>query len=204
MESSVWDERYGSDEYIYGTKPNDFLRDSIAVIPAGCSVLCIADGEGRNGVFLAESGFRVVSVDQSHVALEKAKQLAKIRGVSIETVCADLSDFPIAGEAFGAIVSIFAHLPRSLRSDLYPRLVAGLYPGGCLVFECFSPHQLEMPGRGGPTGAAAEGLMSADDVRTEFCGIQFQILREVERAVEEGAYHTGLCGVTQAIGSKPA
>ncbi|NDD31544.1 MAG: class I SAM-dependent methyltransferase, partial [Proteobacteria bacterium] len=85
-----WNSRYGGEGWFYGTQPNDFLKQNVDRLPSGGVVLCLAEGEGRNAVFLAERGFRVTGVDQSAVGLEKARRLAANRGVTIETVCATL------------------------------------------------------------------------------------------------------------------
>ena len=132
MNIEDWNQRYGSDGYFYGTAPNDFLSASAALIPPG-PVLCLADGEGRNGVFLAEHGHAVTAVDQSAVGLAKAAQLAAARGVPLTTVVADLTDFAIAPGAWSGIVSMFVHLPQPLRRDVHARVVAGLRPGGVLI-----------------------------------------------------------------------
>ena len=104
----MWDERYSADEYAYGKLPNDFLVESIKKIPLG-KVLCLADGEGRNSVYLAEQGFEVTSVDSSAPGMKKADRLASERGVKINTVVSDLADFEIKAESWDAVISIFCH-----------------------------------------------------------------------------------------------
>ena len=95
----MWDQRYADPDYVYGTEPNDFLKETAeAHLPEGGSVLCLAEGEGRNGVFLAGLGFKVTGVDGSSVGLEKAQRLAKQRGVEIETIVSDLADFDLGEE----------------------------------------------------------------------------------------------------------
>ena len=110
-----WDKRYGDAEYAFGTEPNDFLRDEMGRIPSGGNVLCLADGEGRNGVYLAEQGYTVCSVDLSKVGLEKANRLAVQRGVSIETVVADLAEYAVGEARWDGIVSIFCRPPFAHR-----------------------------------------------------------------------------------------
>ncbi len=114
-----WDEKYGAPGHYYGTEPNGFLREHHAAIPAGGRVLCLAEGEGRNAVFLAQQGYRVVAVDQSPVGLRKAQALAAERGVQIETVVADLADYRIAPGHWDGIVSGTGG-PKSV--DLLPTL----------------------------------------------------------------------------------
>lgn len=106
----MWDERYSTDEYVFGTAPNEFLASVATQIPVG-KVLCLGEGEGRNAVYLAELGFEVLAVDSSAVGLGKAQKLAKSRGVAIETLVADLADYDIQPDSWDAIISFF--LPRS-------------------------------------------------------------------------------------------
>lgn len=200
MEPEFWNQRYSGSDYVYGTIPNDFLSDSAALIPPG-PVLCLADGEGRNGVFLAERGHAVTSVDQSHVGLAKAAQLAATRHVPLQTVVADLADFAIEPDAWSGIVSMFAHLPQPLRRDVHARVVAGLRPGGVLILEAYNPRQANFR-TGGPV-QQPELLMRIDDLRREFAGLDFVVAHEIERDVLEGTGHRGRSAVVQIIGRKP-
>lgn len=109
-----WNERYDTEEFVYGLAPNDFLRDSVHCLPAG-KILCLAEGEGRNSVFLAGLGYQVTAVDSSEVGLAKALKLATSRRVSIDTEVADLADYRFASEAWEGVVSIFCHLPGRIR-----------------------------------------------------------------------------------------
>ena len=191
----MWDERYNTSEYVYGVEPNDFLASVIAEIPRG-RTLCLAEGEGRNAVFLAEHGHDVVAVDASAVGLEKARKLAKARGVVIETQVADLADFAIEPDSWDAVVSIFAHVPPAVRKPLHRKIVQALRPGGMLVLEAYTPEQIKL-GTGGPP--VAEMTMSLDDLRAEFEGLDFTHAKELQRDVIEGKYHTGRGAVVQLI-----
>jgi SAM-dependent methyltransferase len=195
----MWDERYDTGEYVYGIEPNDFLAGVVADIPRG-RALCVAEGEGRNAVFLAEHGHDVVAVDASTVGLEKARKLAKARGVVIETRVADLADFRIEPDSWDAIVSIFAHVPPAVRKPLHRQVVQGLRPGGMLVLEAYTPEQIRL-GTGGPP--VAEMTMSLDDLRVELEGLVFSHAAELRREVVEGKYHTGTGAVVQVIARKP-
>ncbi|MDZ7267258.1 MAG: class I SAM-dependent methyltransferase [candidate division KSB1 bacterium] len=195
----MWDERYSVAEYVYGTQANDFLVSVWPRLPAG-KVLCLAEGEGRNAVFLAEKGFEVVAVDSSAVGLAKLARLAQTRGVKVETVCADLADFEMAREAWSAVVSIFAHLPRAVRAPLHRRVVAGLQPGGVFVLEAYTPAQLQFK-TGGPS--SLELLMDLPTLLEELRGLDFLIAREVEREVQEGLLHRGRSAVVQILAGKP-
>lgn len=193
MGSPIWDERYSKDEYVYGTSPNDFLRSQIAHLPGG-RILCLAEGEGRNAVYLAEQGYDVTAVDQSPVGLTKARQLAEQRGVSIETVVADLAAFDVAPDAWDGIVSIFAHLPPPARRHIHRQVVTGLRPGGVLLLEAYRPEQLEYRTGGPPV---AELMMTLDGLREELSGLDFEYSAETVRDIQEGLLHHGAGAVVQ-------
>lgn len=196
----MWDERYASPEYVYGTEPNNFLAAVAARIPAG-RVLSLADGEGRNGVYLASLGYSVTSVDASPVGLAKARRLAAERGVQLATVVADLADYAIAPGAWEGIISIFCHLPPPLRRRVHQQVVGGLLPGGLFVLEAYSVRQLGF-GTGGP--ANVELLLTLDTLREELRGLELLNAREIEREVHEGLLHEGTSAVVQVVGRKPA
>ena len=103
-----WDERFGVDEYVYGKEPNLFLKENFQKIPKG-DVLCVADGEGRNGVWLAKNGYNITSIDFSPKAIEKINRLAKENSVSVNTICADLLYHDFGDNKYDGIVSIFTH-----------------------------------------------------------------------------------------------
>jgi SAM-dependent methyltransferase len=194
----MWDERYRGENYFYGTGPNDFLARHYGEIPAG-EVLCLAEGEGRNAVFLAEQGYQVTAVDASAVGLQKATRLAAQRGVSITTVHADLADFDPGTARWSGIVSIFCHLPAPLRQEVHGRLADALGAGGVLLLEAYTPAQLQF-GTGGPP--VADMMMDREILRSEIPGLSFRHLQELEREVIEGEGHTGHAAVVQAIAVK--
>ncbi len=194
-----WDERYSIEDYAYGTEPNGFLRRMADRIPAG-RTLCLAEGEGRNAVFLAGRGHRVLGVDSSRVGLEKARRLAAERGVEIDTRVADLAGFDIEPESWDNVISIFCHVPPPVREALHRKVVAGLKPGGWLVLEAYTPRQIEL-GTGGPP--VAELTMTLDALRRELEGLEFHHAEELEREVVEGLFHTGHAAVVQLLARKP-
>lgn len=195
----MWDQRYSADEYVYGKDPNDFLANAASNLPKG-KILCVAEGEGRNAVFLATLGYDVVAVDASAVGLEKAKKLAEERGVSIETIVTDLAGFSIEPESWDGVVSIFAHLPPQVRKELHRKVVAGLRPGGVLVLEAYRPDQLKYKTGGPPM---ADFMMTLQNLEDELTGLEFEYAVELDRDVVEGQFHTGKGAVVQLIGKKP-
>ncbi len=199
MTNSFWDERYAEPELAYGDAPNDFLREVASRIPAGGTVLCLAEGQGRNAVYLAEQGFEVTAVDASKVGMERAQKLAQERGVKITTIAADLAEYPIDAGMWDGIVSIFGHLPPPLRARVHRDAVAGLRPGGVLILEAYTPRQLEFKTGGPPV---TDLLMTLDVLRGELEGMQLEIARELDRDVHEGKYHAGRAAVVQILGVK--
>lgn len=199
MGQPTWDERYERDEYVYGTSPNDFLRSQVSYLPRG-PILCLAEGEGRNAVFLAEQGYKVTAVDQSPVGLAKARRLAEQRGVTIETVVADLGAFDVEPEAWDGIVSIFAHMPPPARHHIHRQIVTGLRPGGVFLLEAYRPEQLQY-GTGGPP--VAELMMTLDGLRTELSGLNVDFAAETVREIHEGPLHHGAGAVVQLRAQKP-
>ncbi|MFN8589128.1 MAG: class I SAM-dependent methyltransferase [Candidatus Eisenbacteria bacterium] len=195
-----WDERYAVDSWAFGDQPNDFLREHAHRLPARGRVLCLAEGEGRNAVHLAELGHDVTGVDLSGVGLAKAQALATARGVRISTEIGDLASWPIGEACWDGIVSVFAHVPLAVRRALHPRVVAGLRPGGVLLLEAYRPEQL---GRGGGGPNDDSKLMTLAQLRDELAGLEFELARELEREVVEGRYHSGMAAVVQVAARKP-
>lgn len=194
----MWDERYSVDEYVYGTEPNDFLASNFGAIPKG-KVLSLAEGEGRNAVFLAKQGYAVTAVDGSAVGLEKARKLAEANGVVIELIHADLADFDPGENKWDGIVSIFVPLPSEIRRTLYKKLEKALKPGGVFFLEAYRPEQIAF-GTGG--GSSADTMQKKDSLLAELPELDFSHLVELEREIIEGSLHTGTGAVVQAVGVK--
>lgn len=193
----MWNERYASDEFVYGTEPNSFLAEHAQRLTG--PVLSLAEGEGRNAVYLASLGLDVLGVDGSEVGLAKARRLAATRGVSIRTEVADLADYSPPENVYGAVVSIFAHLPAEIRQRLYPRVERALKPGGILLMEFYSKAQIARS-TGGPKDL--DMLMSRAALEKEFPHCDPILSREIDREVVEGKFHTGLASVVQFIARK--
>lgn len=134
----MWDERYSEAQYAYGKEPNDFLAENYNALPIG-KVLSLAEGEGRNAVFLAKKGYEVTAVDSSEVGLKKAEKLANEHGVKIDLVQADLANYDIGENKWDGIVSIFCPLPAAVRTNVYRKSVKGLKSGGVFLLEAYTP-----------------------------------------------------------------
>lgn len=193
-----WNSRYADEEYFYGTEPNGFLKENLHQLPLG-PVLCLADGEGRNSVFLASMGRDVTSVDISDVGISKTKKLAFERGVSVDAQVGDLAEFDLGENKWEGVVSIFAHLPTLLRQDLHRRVIESLLPGGVVLLEAYTVDQIGR-GTGGPQDP--ELLMSTETLSREFSALEIIHLKELERNVMEGSGHTGQAAVVQLIARK--
>ncbi len=194
----MWDERYSSEAYAYGKNPNQFLEENYKVIPKG-KVLSLAEGEGRNAVFLAKQGYIVTAVDSSQIGLEKARKLAEENEVSIELINADLADFDLGDHEWDGIVSIFCPLPYALRKELHKKVVAGLKTNGVYLIEAYTPEQLKHDTGG---GKSVDLMCTKESLSHELIGLKFKHLIELERDIVEGIYHTGVGAVVQAIASK--
>lgn len=200
MERQRWDDRYSEPGFAYGYAPNDFLASVADRLPPG-PVLTLGEGEGRNALFLAGLGHEVLAVDQSAVGLAKARQRAEERGLRVETQQADLADFAIEPGEWAGIVSIFCHLPASIRTPLYAAVVRGLQPGGVFILEAYTPQQYGR-GTGGPP--SPDLMVTLDDLRRELAGLELVHAVELERDVVEGEYHTGLASVVQVVARRGA
>ena len=194
-----WDQRFASTGFVYGEQPNDFLKEHASGLQAG-QALCLAEGEGRNAVFLAELGHQVCAQDISPVGLGKAEELAQRRSVNIHTLCCDLAAFHPEPASVDLIAAIWMHLEHELRATVLQRAVEALRPGGHLLIEAYSPKQLEFSS-GGPT--RRELLIDAAQLQHELAALKPLILQEVEREIAEGSTHQGPSAVVQFFGRKP-
>jgi len=201
MSSAFWDERYATDDYIFGTAPNRFLESQAARIRPGMNALSIADGEGRNGVWLAEQGARVHAIDVSPVALDKARKLAAGRGVTLDFEQADILDWNWPDGAYDLVAAIFIQFAPPPERD---RIIAGirhcLKPGGLLVLQGYTPKQIEF-GTGGPPHAA--NMYTADLLRDWFGDWDILHLAEHESVISEGSHHHGMSALIDLVAKKP-
>jgi hypothetical protein len=200
MVGAIWDERFARDDYVYGTTPNDFLAEQAHRLPKGAFVASLGEGEGRNAVFLAEHGHRVLAIDASRVGLEKASKLAAERGVTIETCHTDLAHLDLDAltreRALDGVVSVFCHVPSALRREVHRKVLAALGKGGLFIVEAYRPEQLAYH-TGGPKDR--DMLVRLAELEIDFTGAERVVGRELEREVIEGMLHTGRAAVVQAV-----
>jgi len=190
-----WNEKFANTEYAYGTEPNDFLVSAVTKLKRGAT-LSLAEGEGRNAVWLAQQGFTVSAIEQSEKGVGKTLRLALQRGVIVMAERGELETFYIQPNSWDLVVSIFAHTPQELRRKLHRQVVAGLKPGGVFVLEAYTPAQIAK-NTGGPKDASL--MPTAEMLRSELAGLVFDRIEEVEREVVEGSLHTGTAHVVQVV-----
>ncbi len=196
-----WDARFDTETYIFGTEPNVFLASRKALFKPGMRVLAVADGEGRNGVWLAQHGCEVVSVDISPLGIQKARKLAAERNVSVDFHCADLLTWDWPRSAFDAVVCIFIQFATpGEREVLFGGFWSALKPGGVLLLEGYGVKQLQYTS-GGP--GKLEHLYTSEMLREAFAGWQIETLREYEAELEEGPKHKGKAALIDLVAIKP-
>lgn len=197
----MWDERYNVPEFIFGTEPNVFLTQQAFRLTPGQRVLAVADGEGRNGVWLAQQGLSVLSVEGSSVALAKAQKLAQERGVNLDFECADLLQWQWGDARFDAVVAIFIQFADPAgRKILFEGMKAALKPGGLLLLQGYTPRQLEFK-TGGPS--AVENMYTEPMLRELLAGWEILHLHEHDEHISEGAHHHGMSALIDVVARKP-
>lgn len=206
MSRELWDQRYAAagDSYLFGRHPNAFLASQQDLLVAGQRALCVADGEGRNSVWLAQRGLLVDAVEFSPVAIAKARRLAAVRGLGIHNphfIEADLLDWDWPEGRYDAVVAIFIQfLTPAQQPDCFRRLVAALKPGGRLFLQGYTPKQIEY-GTGGPS--AVENLYTEGLLREAFADLAIEGLEAFEEVIEEGSGHHGLSALIDLVARKP-
>jgi cyclopropane fatty-acyl-phospholipid synthase-like methyltransferase len=197
---SIWNERFAGQDYLFGTEPNAFLRSQQERLKPGMNCLAVADGEGRNGVWLAEQGLAVLSVDSSPVGLEKARKLAQQRGVMMQFEEADLAAWNWGEARFDVVAAIFIQFaPPGLRETMFEQIKRCLKPGGLLLLQGYTPRQLEYR-TGGPS--QAENLYTEAMLRTAFGDMEILQLDEHDAVIHEGAGHAGMSALIDLVARK--
>jgi cyclopropane fatty-acyl-phospholipid synthase-like methyltransferase len=200
MSQEMWDGHYAEAHYIFGTEPNVFLASQRALLKPGQRALAVADGEGRNGVWLAQQGLHVVSVDFSAPAVEKARKLAAERAVSVNFHVADVMTWTWPVNAFDVVAAIFIQFASpEQRSVLFRRIKDALKPGGILILQGYTPKQLEYK-TGGPP--CAENMYTDALLRESFADMEILHLREHEAFIAEGTKHYGQSALIDLVARK--
>lgn len=198
---SVWDLRYAGEEYHFGTEPNAFLVSQRHLLRAGMHCLAVADGEGRNGVWLAQQGLNVLSVDASQVAQAKARRLAEARGAEVRFEQADLLQWDWGVAHYDAVVAIFIQFAApAQREAMFAGIKRSLKPGGLLLLQGYTPRQLEYR-TGGPS--QVENLYTAALLQELFADMELLHLAGHDSHISEGAGHSGMSALIDLVARKP-
>lgn len=196
-----WNQRFAEEGYLFGEAPNRFLAEHAAGLPPG-RALCVADGEGRNGVWLCEHGWKVLSLDFSDVAQRKAADLAARRGVSLDLVQADVHSWDYPPASFDLVADIFSQFSDpDDRACKWSGMARALRPGGHLILQGYTPDQLRH-GTGGPKDPAH--LYTEDLLRSGFPDFDILHLEAGETVLEEGPGHSGPSAVIGMVARRPA
>jgi SAM-dependent methyltransferase len=196
-----WEARYAVPEYAFGKEPNYFLRSCKKLLPPSGRVLAVSDGEGRNGVWLAEQGLDVLSLDFSPSAQKKARALAAERHVDVTFVQADVHTWDYPAAAFDVVVEIFTQFSSPAeRAVKWAGMRRALKSGGLLILQGYTPKQLEY-GTGGPK--QIENLYTRAMIETAFGDFRGLKILEEEREIHEGTSHGGMSAMIGLTGTKP-
>ncbi|MEL6980228.1 MAG: class I SAM-dependent methyltransferase [Pseudomonadota bacterium] len=202
MATLDWNARFDTDDYVFGRAPSQFLKRRVALLRAGMSALLVADGEGRNSVWLAEQGLAVRAFDPAPTGVAKAQRLAAERGVSIETEIADVESFDWDATQYDLVVGIFIQFAGpALRAAMFGGMLRALKPGGLLLLHGYTPKQLDY-GTGGPP--YVENLYTEALLRDAFGVLEIEELIAYERELQEGAGHAGMSALIDLTARKQA
>lgn len=197
----MWNDRYNTPDYVFGTEPADFMLAHADHLRPGLTGLAVADGEGRNSVFMAARGVETLAMDMSPNALAKAKALAEARGVNVTHVEASITDWDWEPAAFDLVVAVFIQfLAPAERAKVFAGMVETLKPGGILMLHGYRPEQIAY-GTGGPR--AVENLYTEALLRESFAGLEILALESYDREIDEGVGHSGMSALIDLVARKP-
>ena len=201
--TQFWNERFDNDEFIFGKEPNEYLvEQSTHYLRPRNSVLCIADGEGRNGVWLAKQGMQVTGFDVSDIALSKANQFANENQVSIQYSLSDTDGFDWQVNTYDAVIGIFIQFADpEMRTRIFKQVHQTLKPGGLFILQGYTPKQLVYK-TGGPS--LIEHLYTEEMIRKLSQGFEILDLQCYEKELSEGARHTGMSALLGMVAKKSA
>ncbi|UKB82128.1 class I SAM-dependent methyltransferase [Chryseobacterium sp. MEBOG06] len=198
-----WNDRYSSEEFAYGTEPNNYLKEQLEKLKPS-SILFPAEGEGRNAVFAATKGWNVSAFDISSEGKAKALLLAENQNVIIDYQVGELQNLNFQKEHFDAIALIYAHFPADIKSSIHIMLNQYLRKGGFIIFEAFSKNHLEYVTKNEKVGGPKDigSLFSIDEIKTDFPDYKILELEEKEIELNEGLFHNGTGSVIRFTGQK--
>lgn len=196
-----WNERYNSSNYLFGKEPSQFLIKHAQLLSSGRKALCVADGEGRNGVWLAEQGIDVHAIDGSAAALEKANLLAAERGVTLTLEQCDVENWRWPDAVYDYVIGIFIQFSKPPERDqIFTAMKNALKPNGLIFLHGYTPQQLEFR-TGGPT--EVENLYTEELLRQSFSDFQIIALQSYEAQIAEGTAHVGMSALIDLVARKP-
>jgi SAM-dependent methyltransferase len=199
-QAPMWDERYANDDYVFGTEPAAFVARTAGLLPPGADALVVADGEGRNSVFLAQQGLAVTAMDISPVGVEKAQRLASERGVAVDFRIADILTWDWAPDTYDVVAGVFIQfLSPAQRPIVFEGMQRTLRPGGLLLLHGYRPEQLKYD-TGGPKDPAhlyTEALLAE-----AFAGLDIEMLHGYDAVIEEGPGHAGMSALIDLVARK--
>ena len=192
--TQFWNERFDKEEFIFGKEPNEYLVEKTKqYLKPQDKVLCIADGEGRNGVWLAKQGMQVVGFDASDVALAKARQFAKENQVEVEYAFSDTDSYDWPENTYDAVIGIFIQFADpAMRARIFKHAYKTLKPGGLFILQGYTPKQLEYK-TGGPS--LIEHLYTEELIRDLAKDFEILELVSYEKELSEGPRHTGMSAI---------
>jgi SAM-dependent methyltransferase len=198
---NMWDERYAAPGFLFGTAPSEFLKEQKDYLAPNAKTLAVADGEGRNSVFLAECGLRVTAMDASAVAVNKARTLAAKRGVSVDYQVMDIREWIWTPNSYDLVVGILIQFsPPNEREAVFAGMKRTLKPGGTLLLHGYRPEQVDY-GTGGPPHR--ENMYTEALLREAFDDMQILRLAAYDRVVAEGRGHFGMSALIDLVARKP-
>lgn len=198
---SKWDERYQTEEYVFGTEPNEFIARIRPYLPNRGRALDLATGEGRNGVFLAQLGLETEGVDMSARGLEKARRLAQAKGVRFATRLENITEMKLPPQHYAVITSVFCHFAEPERTPVMQHIVAALQNGGLFAGVFYHPDQIGL-GTGGPSDPAMLGTL--EEMQQALHGLEWLVAEHKLREMNEGSRHRGTSSVICLLGRKNA
>ncbi|MCA8882878.1 MAG: class I SAM-dependent methyltransferase [Rhodobacteraceae bacterium] len=197
----MWEERFATEDYVYGKAPSQFLMRHAEFLAPGARALSVADGEGRNSVFMAERGLRVDALEFAPSAIAKAQRLAAERDVGVTSIRADVLEYDWADAAYDLVAGIFIQfVGPAERARMFQGMARTLRPGGLLMLHGYRPEQVGY-GTGGPPDA--DNMYTEDLLRGAFPGWAVSVCDSYDAVLNEGAGHAGASALIDFIARKP-